>query len=362
MQILVPALWTAAFSFAACYPLARWSARLHLIAQPRPDRWHKASTPNTGGIAILIAVASCFLVFAPAGYRVVAACAAVMAIFGFLDDRFEFPPITKFLGQVLAAAVVVAAGTVVPISPWTVVNGALTVCWIVGVTNAFNLIDNMDGLCGGVVLIVSTSSAVLAVLQGDPGRALLLTILGAGSAGFLIHNHKPARIFLGDCGSMFLGFSLATLAVHRGAGEAMWKDSFFALPAFLYPLFDAVLVSVLRRRARKPIWVGGRDHSSHRLVAAGMTERSAVWGLWALTAVCAAFGPLTYFSSLWLLPVLACLIAILIVFGGFLASVPVYPPNIAVPGVRKRYWPAAPVSQELVSSAGKNDTSLTARS
>lgn len=362
MRILVPALCAAVLSGAACYPLTRWSGRLRLIAQPRPDRWHKSATPNTGGIAVLIAAAACFLLFAPAGYGLVAACAASTAVFGFLDDRFEFPPIIKFLGQIVAAALVVAAGASFPLSPWTAVNAALTIGWIVGVTNAFNLIDNMDGLCGGVAVLVSGSGAVLAVLQGHPEKTILLVIIAAAAAGFLVHNHKPARIFLGDCGSMFLGFSLAALAVDPEAAQSQWMDSLFAVPAFLYPIFDAVLVSVLRRRAGKPIWVGGRDHSSHRLVAAGLTERRAVWALWAIAAACASCGPLTCFSTFWFLPAFACLLAVLTGFGVFLASVPGSALRGALSAGAAPFWPASSLAQELAPSADDSDVSMGARS
>lgn len=322
MQILVPAFCAVLLSTAACYPLIRWSGRLQLTAQPRPDRWHKSVTPNTGGVGILIASTACFLLFVPSGHGLIALCAAGVAVLGFLDDRLEFPPLAKLLGQTAAAVLLVAYGMMLPLSPWAAVNAVLTVIWIIGITNAFNLVDNMDGLCGGVAAIVATSCASVAFLKGDGDRALLLVTLAGASVGFLVYNHKPARIFMGDCGSMFLGFSLAALAVVPTRPDAPLLDSVYALPAFLYPAFDTVLVSVLRRRAGRPVSVGGRDHSSHRLVAAGMSERNAVWFLWAVAAVCASCGPLMYLRPGWFIVAISGLIMALAGFGRYLARLP----------------------------------------
>ena len=322
MQILVPGFLAVVLSVTLCYPLTRWSAKLRLTAEPRPDRWHKTATPNTGGVGILTASTACFLLFAPSGYRVVALCAASIALLGFLDDRFDFPPLAKLIGQTAAASVLVVFGTTVQLSDWHALNALVTVLWIVAITNAFNLIDNMDGLCGGVAVITAASGAALAFLKGDGDRAILLLMLAGACAGFLVYNHKPARIFMGDCGSMFLGFNLAALAVVPARSDAPLLDSIYALPAFLYPVFDVALVSVLRRRAGRPISVGGRDHSSHRLVAAGISERNTVWLLWAVAAACALAGPLTYFHPVRFIVTSCALIAALAVFGSYLAYLP----------------------------------------
>lgn len=315
MQITLLTSVAVLLSSAACYPLVRWSSKLKLTAQPRSDRWHKSVTPNTGGLGIFAASTICFLLFAPSGYDLLALCSASIAALGFLDDRLELPPFAKLLGQTAAAVLLVAGEITLPLSPWYGLRGALTVIWIVGITNAFNLIDNMDGLCSGVVAIIAASGASLALLRGDGDRARLFVILLGASAGFLVYNYKPARIFMGDCGSMFLGFSLAALAVIPTRPGAPSVDSLYALPAFLYPVFDTVFVSISRRRAGKPISVGGRDHSSHRLVAVGMSERGAVWLLWAVAVVCASCGPLLYLRPAWLLVTLSALIAFLIAFG-----------------------------------------------
>jgi UDP-GlcNAc:undecaprenyl-phosphate GlcNAc-1-phosphate transferase len=322
MQILVPAVCSATLSAALCYTLARWSARLRLVARPRPDRWHQSPTPNTGGLAILSACAAAYVLFARTGYRTVAACAVFVSLLGFVDDRLQLPPRAKLAGQAAAAAVVICAGMTLEWTPWYWINVTVTAVWIVGITNAFNLIDNMDGLCGGVAAIAAISGAVLASLGHDPQRTLLLTIIGTACLGFLVFNHKPARIFMGDCGSMFLGFSLATLAIGSPRHGDSILNSLYGLPAFLYPVFDTILVSVLRRAAGKPVSVGGRDHSSHRLVSTGLTERETVWILWSITALCAFYGLLAYNRPASFMFVTALLLTAFAIFGTYLARLP----------------------------------------
>ena len=322
MQILLPACCSGVLSAAFSYCLARWSGSLGLVANPRPDRWHETPTPNTGGLGIFIGCASAYLLFTPAGFGAIAAGASLVAFLGFVDDRVQLPPLAKLAGQGAGAAVVIMSGITLHWTPWFWANVVLTVLWIIGITNAFNLIDNMDGLCGGVAAIVAVSGAVLAFLEQDDRRILLLTIIAAACIGFLVFNHKPARIFMGDCGSMFLGFSLASLAAaSTHDGDPMF-EGLYALPAFFYPIFDTALVSVVRRAAGKPISVGGRDHSSHRLVFTGLTERETVWILWPVAGICAACGPLAYHRPAEFLFITASVLAALTAFGGFLALLP----------------------------------------
>jgi UDP-GlcNAc:undecaprenyl-phosphate GlcNAc-1-phosphate transferase len=306
--------------------LVRWSVRLGLVAQPRADRWHAKATPNTGGLAITIASAGCYLFFALGQYPVIAACAGFVSLLGFLDDRVQLRPRVKFAGQAAAVIVVIASGVVFRVTPWEWINLTVTFLWIAGITNAFNLIDNMDGLCAGVAAIVCGSRFVLALQNHDGGGALLLAILAGSVLGFLIFNHKPAKIFMGDCGSMFVGFSLGALAIASPVPNTRMFVSALFCPAlaFLYPIFDTVLVSVLRRSAGRPISVGGRDHSSHRLVSLGLTETKAVRLLWLLTAIGAGAGLLTYAMPVGVLAIAVLLISGIGVFGVFLATLPAY--------------------------------------
>ena len=325
---------SAAFAFLAAtflssvlsWLLVRCSVRLHLVAQPRHDRWHAKATPNTGGLAILTAAACCYLFFAPGQYWTIAASAACLSVLGFLDDRMELRPLVKFAGQSIATSVVIANGVVFRVTAWEWANAVLTFLWIAGITNAFNLIDNMDGLCAGVAVIICGSRFVLALQNQDEGGALVLAMLAGSVAGFLVFNHKPAKIFMGDCGSMFIGFSLGALAIASPVPHTrvFLSTLFYPALAFLYPIFDTLLVSVLRRSAGRPISVGGRDHSSHRLVSLGLTERQAVRLLWLLAAIGAGAGLLTYAMPLGVVAVAVLLISGVSIFGIFLATLPAY--------------------------------------
>jgi UDP-GlcNAc:undecaprenyl-phosphate GlcNAc-1-phosphate transferase len=263
----------------------------------------------------------------------IAVCAALISLLGFLDDRVQLRPLVKLAGQSVAVVVVIASGVVFHVTPWEWANLAITFLWIVGITNAFNLIDNMDGLCAGVAVITCVSRLVFAVQDGDPGAELLLAILAGAVLGFLVFNYNPARIFLGDCGSMFIGFSLGALAVASPVPNTRVFASTLFCPAltFLYPIFDTALVSVLRRAAGGPISVGGRDHSSHRLVSLGLSERKAVWLLWLLSAAGSVVGLLTYSLPFGVLVIAILLILGVTMFGGFLGTLPAYAPPQSSP-------------------------------
>jgi UDP-GlcNAc:undecaprenyl-phosphate GlcNAc-1-phosphate transferase len=301
-----------------------WNARLGLTAAPRSDRWHVVATPSSGGLAIFL---SCAAAYALAGqwlYPRIAAGVVALWIFGFLDDRFRLRPLVKLTAQVSAAAFVVLGGVVFPVTPWFAANVALSMFWIVMITNAFNLIDNMDGLCAGVVIIICLFRGWLLAAEGFRTEAELCAIIAAAFAGFLIFNYHPARIFMGDCGSLPVGFALGALtlagpAPHKGL---LLAGFFYPALTFTYPIFDTALVSILRKLAGRSISVGGRDHSSHRLASLGLDQRQVVWILWLLTAFGSSMGLMIYWMPDALFVVGAVLAGLLAIFGLFLAKVP----------------------------------------
>ena len=316
----------AALSAALTFLCIRVSARLSLNANPRADRWHKSPTPNTGGVAVFLSCAILYLVVARGRYPIVAAAAASMALLGFLDDRIQLRPIIKFGAQSIAVVAVIAAGVVFHPTGWEQLNLVITFLWIAGITNAFNLIDNMDGLCAGVTIIICGFRLWLALQNGDQVGAQFLAVLAGAFFGFLIFNYKPAKIFMGDGGSMFAGFALATVAIISPVPHTrvLMSSIFYPALTFLYPIFDTVLVSFLRRAASRPISVGGRDHSSHRLASLGLSEQKVVWLLWVLTAAGSAVGLLTYWMPLGVLAIGSLLLLGITVFGVFLGTLPSY--------------------------------------
>jgi len=323
MLILLTGLLSALFTRLQI----RMSSRLGLTAAPRADRWHVRPTPSSGGLAIFL---SCALAYSLAGagrYPRIALAVAALWIFGFLDDRLALRPALKLAAQGAAAGFVVLSGAAFPVTPWRLLNLALGIFWIVMITNAFNLIDNMDGLCAGVVIVICLFRFWLLAADGRGDDARLCAMLAAAFAGFLLFNYYPARIFMGDCGSLPAGFALAALTL---AGPAPSKG--LALPAFFYPaltftypIFDTALVAILRRRAGRPISAGGRDHSSHRLASLGLDQRHVVWILWLLTAFGAGLGLTIHWRPGTLFAAAALLAVLLGMFGVFLATRPGYP-------------------------------------
>lgn len=306
--------------------LIRFSFRLKLTAAPREDRWHKLPTPNTGGVAIFVSCALIYATFTRGHYAVIAAMAAGMAVLGFLDDRLQLRPLVKFGCQSVAVIIVLANGVVFHASGWLALDLAISFLWITGITNAINLIDNMDGLCAGVVIIIAVFRMWFAINTGDFAAATLLIILAGAYLGFLIFNYRLARIFMGDCGSMFAGFVLASLTIASPIPhtKALLSGLFYPALTFLYPIFDTMLVSVLRRAAGNPISLGGRDHSSHRLVSLGHSEQKVVWLLWLFTAAGSVTGLLTYWMPIEIDAIGALLILGVAVFGFFLGTLPAY--------------------------------------
>jgi len=303
----------------------RLSSRLGLTASPSADRWHAVPTSSSGGLAIFLSCAAAYLLAAPGHHARIAGAVAALWISGFLDDRLRLRPALKLAVQVAAAAYVVLGGVIFPLTSSYPLNVAVSMFWIVMITNAFNLIDNMDGLCAGVVVIICLFRCWLLVAEGRLADAELCAILAAAFAGFLLFNFHPARIFMGDCGSLPVGFALGALTLAGAAPHKGLLLSAFFYPAltFTYPIFDTALVSILRKLSGRPVSIGGLDHSSHRLASLGLDQRQVVWILWLLTAFGSSLGLIVYRIPGALFAVGALLLCVLTLFGLFLATLPV---------------------------------------
>lgn len=326
MNVALTAILAGLLSAVLTFGLIRLNPRLRWSAVPRGDRWHILATPNSGGVAIFLSCALAYLIAFRGAYSAVAAGAAAIFVLGFLDDRLRLSPVTKFLAQCAVAVFVMAEGVVFHATPWLWVNCIFSFLWIAGLTNSFNLIDNMDGLCAGVTVIICLFRVVAMSASRHLVDAGLAAVLGAAFAGFLIFNYHPARIFMGDCGSMLAGFLLSALTIASSEAHTKAFAAAFFYPAltFTYPIFDTLLVSCLRRAAGRPISVGGRDHSSHRLAYLGIGQRQVVWILWGLTALGSAIGLLTRWMPLQVIAAAGVLAAALTMFGIFLGTLPPY--------------------------------------
>lgn len=273
-------------------PLVRAFARkVGAVAQPRTDRWHNKPTAMLGGVAIFLAVMAAAFFFAPRTREVFVVIGASTGLFlvGLLDDIFQMKPYQKLIGQLLGASAVVYFGLILPWTESTVVNMIITFFWLVGVTNAVNMLDNMDGLAAGVSAIAALFLAINFLVTGQITAAIVLASFCGALAGFLVFNHNPASIFMGDCGSMFVGFLLASAGLMSGtvAGRSRSIVAVLAVPVLVLaiPIFDTTFVTLARKLNGRAASQGGRDHTSHRLVALGLSERDAVWMLYAFAVL-----------------------------------------------------------------------------
>ena len=257
------------------------------VVPPRPDRWHSAPTPTMGGIAIASATLVGFGAVALASGRfdglldwsAVLAAAVAMFVVGFLDDRLQLSPVAKLVASLAVGAFLVFA--LVGAEPEGALPTGYTllgILWFAGICHAFNLLDNMDGLAAGVALIAALFMAALLGLALGSGLSMLLFALVGALAGFLYWNRPRARLFMGDCGSLFIGALLggASLVPIFHSLVAFISPAILIVLILVVPLFDTSFVLVLRRLAGRSATRGGTDHVSHRLVSLGFSERSAV--------------------------------------------------------------------------------------
>src|SRR5206468_3978477 len=203
---------------------------------------------------------------------VVVGAASFLFLVGLVDDLLHVKPYQKLVGQVIGAAVAVNYGLVLPWTRSLPVNMVITIFWLIGITNAINLLDNMDGLATGIAAIASGFLTLNFVTGNQTMEALTLAVFAASLLGFLIYNSHPASIFMGDSGSMFIGFFLASAAlINVSGGRSRSLASVLAVPILVLfiPIFDTTFVTILRKLSGRAASQGGRDHTSHRLVALG---------------------------------------------------------------------------------------------
>ncbi|HLW53695.1 MAG TPA: hypothetical protein VKW06_12715 [Candidatus Angelobacter sp.] len=254
------------------------------VSYPRQDRWNSRVVAQFGGVPIILACTAAAAAFFPSRQNwLLLPLMWSMALLGLADDVFGLMPRAKLLGQIAIAALAVATGIIHPLTTHFWINALFTVFWIVGITNAINLLDNMDGLAAGIALIASAQVILLAGPQNATSGVALCMF--AACAGFLIFNRNPARIFMGDVGALAIGFFLACASV-KTAEHLSSLGSVLFVPALVLfiPVFDTLLVSVTRRLNGRRISLGARDHASHRLVMIGLNERQAVWVLYVIAA------------------------------------------------------------------------------
>lgn len=321
----ISAAMVAAFSYVP-------TLRQPLVRAAQGARWRVDAVPVSGGIAMAGAFAASAAIFWPShpGVAAVVAAGGVALLVGLVDDVRPIPPRMKLAGQVAAGVTLVAAGVRFPLPGGLAVEAVVTIAWVVVLANAVNLLDNMDGLAAGVAAVAALSLWTWWA-SGDGGLPAVLPAGLVGSLlGFLAFNLRPARIFMGDSGSLWLGTTLAGLSVVDAGrvGNAAAAEWYLVLgvPAALMALalFDTALVIVERLRHRRPVSLGGSDHASHRLVALGLGPASAVAVLWLLGAAAAGTATLARLGGGWLLAGAGALTVLFLLVGVRLTRVPVY--------------------------------------
>ena len=329
---------------AALVPLCRRiAARAGVVSHPREDRWHRDTVPMLGGLAIGLAILLGAAVSGIAVQMAVPLAAAMlMCAVGLVDDVISLKPATKLIAQICLAAALVFFGYRLHWLDSALVDNLLTIVWVVGLTNAFNLLDNMDGLCAGIALIVAVM-LLLGLYTGvtrerATSEMTYLAVLAGATGGFLLFNFPPASIFMGDGGSLLLGFSLAALTLSPEGVRGSRADvvSVITAPVFvlLIPIFDTTLVTALRLLSGRSPATGGRDHSSHRLVAMGLSERTAVLVLCSLAALGGAIGNTLRHAGGWSILPAALFGLAMSLFAVYLARIKVYDDAKAAPGAR----------------------------
>lgn len=326
-------LWGIVVAFAAMTivtPLViRLAGYMGWVARPKEDRWHEKPTALMGGIAIYVAATIATLLFAQETWHfIVWGGASVMFLTGLIDDLYSIKPISKLIFQILATGILILGGFQFLSGAPFWISIPLTFLWVIGITNAVNLLDNMDGLSAGISGIAAFVFAIFAVVVGNPEHILFLGPIAGASFGFLLFNFKPARIFMGDCGSLFLGFSIATggLLLQDTVGTA-GTISILLLPIAVtaVPIFDTTLVTIGRILSGRSVSQGGRDHSSHRLVFLGLSERASVLSLYGISLLFGGLAVVFQFMELHLfVSLLILLIVVFTVFGIFLGRLQVY--------------------------------------
>ena len=273
------ALFTAAVLTLILAPLVAWFfRRWGLVDEPgrAAHKQHDRPTPYAGGVVLVIVLGALAWgegLLASSEIRALLAGSLLVFFFGFWDDLRELSVPVKLLGQVIAALVVVRFGVQVHLFDQDWLNQALTLLWLVGITNAYNFVDSMDGLATGLTSVGAAFFMLVTLGSGQDALLLLSTLLLGTGVGLFYFNTVPAHLFLGDSGSQFLGFLLAGLAIAYNP-PGFERSASWHVPILLVgvPIFDTALVIVSRLRRRQPVYQAGLDHTYHRLVTLGMSS------------------------------------------------------------------------------------------
>ena len=306
----------------ALTPLVRWIAvKNGLIAYPRPDRWHKRPTALLGGISIYLASVFSAFFFGLINQNTLGLFlgATFLFVVGLLDDKFHLPPYIKLFAQIIAGSIAVIFGVVIGLPVNMILSIPLTLLWIVLITNSFNLLDNIDGLAAGIAVISSVMLFSSSLISSGNPLGIYAIILAGAALGFLPYNFNPAKIFMGDSGSMFLGYCIAVISI---AGTMRHISNllitmFVPVLILSVPIFDTMFVMIIRQLQGRRIFEGGKDHTSHHLVILGLSQRRTVLLLYVISIVFGSIGILYSKLNIFVVSTTAFLGTVILMFFGF---------------------------------------------
>lgn len=289
--------------------IIKFAIRIGAVDQPNERKVHTKVMPRLGGLAIVISFYVGFLIFNPGFSETwpILAGGLIITAVGFLDDMFQLSAKVKLLGQIVAAVVTVMGG--IQIEFITVPFGGmislgyfaipLTILWIVGVTNAVNLIDGLDGLAAGVSSIVLLTISGMAIVMGNPLVALIAFLLLGSTLGFLIFNFHPAKIFMGDTGSLFLGYMIGVLAIMGLFKNVALFSIMVPIIVLGVPILDTAFAIIRRIVQRKPLSAPDKLHLHHCLIRLGYSHRQTVIVIYALSSLFSLAAIIFTRSAMW---------------------------------------------------------------
>ncbi|EIT86930.1 glycosyl transferase family protein [Fictibacillus macauensis ZFHKF-1] len=309
-QLIIAAIVSFTIAAAVMPLIIKLAIKLKATDQPNHRKVHVKPMPRWGGLGIFIGVIAGY--FASGLYEMhlngIIIGAVIIIALGLIDDRFELSAKVKLVGQIIAAVVVASTGLkmdllTIPfidtfhLDPWAAYIA--TIFWIIAITNAINLIDGLDGLAAGVSVIVTITIAIMAGVNGNMMILTLALIVAASTLGFLLFNFNPAKIFMGDAGSMFLGYSISILSL-LGLYKSVTLFS-FVVPIIILgvPVFDTSFAIIRRMANKKPISAPDKGHLHHRLINLGMSHRKTVLVIYALSIIFSVAAIVFESSTLW---------------------------------------------------------------
>lgn len=310
MMLLITAIVCFLASVALTPLVKKFAIYIGAVDKPNQRKVHQKVMPRLGGLAIFISMVIGFAIAQPFDDDIatwpILLGATIIVITGVFDDRFEISPRVKLLGQILAAGVVIYAG--VQVETINLPFGAqiefgiftipFTLLWIVGITNAINLIDGLDGLAAGVSSIVLITISAMAMVMGNTFVVVMGTILLASTLGFLIYNFHPAKIFMGDTGALLLGFMISVFSILGFKSITVYS---LILPIIILgvPISDTLFAIIRRIVNKKPLSAPDKSHLHHCLLRLGFSHRQTVLIIYAMSAFFAIAAVMLKNSTLW---------------------------------------------------------------